>query len=648
MAWHYLRHNRRTAVPHNLAFVDCETWPIPGDRKLFFKSHTLRLGVATGLRLEGGEVTRRDECRFTTIDEFWKWLCGRMKQREPLWLFAHNASFDYPICGLLHQIDAGNLVFPVRAVRTDRDGEMLPAEWFDSAIVAIDHWPIIIKGEVPGRGKLVALDTMNFFPMRLKKLGDAVGLEKLVMPDWLSSEQDWWDYCRNDTLIVEQSITRLIGLWESIDGGNVKMTAGGMAMSLYRHKFLKTPILFHDDLVVKEHERRGYFGGQLECFRIGHFVEPMYALDVNSLYPFVMLTNLFPRRLAAWHTPTTCKVDRPLAPLDDVMADVLIDSDFRPYPVKWGAGHQYACGTFRTVLTGPELTEAEQWGDVREYYGWSRYRLANLFQDYMEFVLGLRRDMRAAGDGIGAEFAKLLSVSLGAKFAQWEPDWQPAPEVDALDDWTPWHYWNHVKGTAKQYRSIGYNVFEYVGKIEKENTLPAIAAFMTTYGRHYMASLRKLAGWHNVYYQAVDSLHVNQCGYDNLRSAGMLDETEPGKLKVEATDREAKYHGLHRYSCGERSKKGAVKFDAKLDTDGKWKFETFEKLPRICGRSPDGTVRTFKREILLDDNRYGSRVGQDGWVEPLLLGRGGDAASAIDPAIVVSAAERARAAAVRS
>ena len=77
-----------------------------------------------------------------------------------------------------------------------------------------------------------------------------------------------------------------------------------MAFKAYRYvnaqggTYLRYPITCHVDPVATALERQAYVGGRTEVFRCAVPVAlPCYKLDINSLYPSVMASNLFPTRL---------------------------------------------------------------------------------------------------------------------------------------------------------------------------------------------------------------------------------------------------------------------------------------------------------------------------------------------------------------
>src|SRR5207249_11286578 len=92
---HAIKRNHSSEGPSSFLFFDCETLPRSSPRNPKCIEHKLGLGVAVHLRLERGEVTRRDEEVFRTADQFWRFAESKLSKHRPIYLFAHNALFDW-------------------------------------------------------------------------------------------------------------------------------------------------------------------------------------------------------------------------------------------------------------------------------------------------------------------------------------------------------------------------------------------------------------------------------------------------------------------------------------------------------------------------------------------------------------------------
>lgn len=128
------------------------------------------------------------------------------------------------------------------------------------------------------------IDSFNFFPSSLKKMGEVVGLEKMETDDF-----DNLEYCRRDTEIVlvfmEQFQKKLI---DEV-GVGLSPTIGGISMKAFRTNFLEGSIETWNEPKALE----AYFGGRCELFYKGKIDgygewQGINVADVNSMYPRVM------------------------------------------------------------------------------------------------------------------------------------------------------------------------------------------------------------------------------------------------------------------------------------------------------------------------------------------------------------------------
>jgi hypothetical protein len=198
------------------------------------------------------------------------------------------------------------------------------------------------------------------------------------------------------------------------------------------------------------------------------------------------------------------------------------------------------------------------------------YEMAPACAEYARSIALLRSEAERKGDSAGAEFLKRLGVSLYGKFAQSSAYWVDSTE--RLAD-HPYHCWCEVtsEGELERWRSIGWEVqqehkyhpgerpekgtdaYERWRKLmvsrESGESCPALAAYITSYGRLLLWDAICKAGADNVYYYDTDSLFVNQEGYRNLSSCGLVGSGETGRLSLRATIEVFNVHGVKYYEA---------------------------------------------------------------------------------------------------
>lgn len=620
MAWRKLRHNKSTQIARTLIFVDCETRSIEGTadntglNKLWF-------GVARSGRFinERGRTIfgRNDFCRFDSADEFWHFAESKASARHTTWIYAHNAGFDFVILGLISRVDDGRLKLSKPRKHRNKETKQETV----SGLLMLDDPPTVIGLEDTEGRRYVVCDTLNYWRVSLDSLGKSVGLNKLDYPAPTASDHKWTRYCHRDVEVIETAVTELIQWWREMDLGNWRWTGPGLAMSAFRHRFLKHDIVFHDIMPIRALERAGYFGGQLEAYRLGTIDEPVYQYDVVSLYPAVMRDKPYPIRLLEWDHEQEFDTDLSIPdPLSHV-ATVRLNSPHDTFPVRHDNEVFYCRGQCECTLCGPELAYAMSCGYVKSIGARARYAMGPIFGEYVDFFYELKDRYEREGNQTKRNFVKLLLNSLYGKFGQKGGRWQYNPNRMPLG--TLGIFWEHnpFNKTVQKCLGLGNLVFDWLPGAEIERASPAISAWVTSYARQYMRKLKQTAGHENVYYQSTDSLIVNATGKERLERPGNLIGSSLGQLKLEHAADSAWIGGLHWYRIGAKTVEGSKKKSAETINDLQWSELQFDSLLSVverAGSAPDSADGINIRRVQKSRNcdyRKGT-VQSDGRIIP--------------------------------
>jgi len=124
------------------------------------------------------------------------------------------------------------------------------------------------------------LDSFNIWPMSLKKIGSAVGLEKGVL------DVHSRDYVMRDVQIVRKAMIEAQRFAAAHGVEALPSTLGGLCVRLWQAMGGK------NFRCVDKFARSAYYGGRVELFHIGGRGRIGYT-DINSLYPYCM-TQPFP------------------------------------------------------------------------------------------------------------------------------------------------------------------------------------------------------------------------------------------------------------------------------------------------------------------------------------------------------------------
>lgn len=185
----------------------------------------------------------------------------KKKKYKKKYIFAHNCEFDLmTIYGNIYQKVDSKAIFNGKFITCKKD-------------------------------EVIFCDSYNIYPSSVAKIGEIVGLKKgetdKIYKGLLTKKNvtsDDINYCIRDCEIIYDA---LLEIFENI--GTIKMTIGSLAMYDFRNKFLKTELIF-SDLVDEFFE--SYYGGRTEAFIMG--AVDCDVFDINSLYPHVMNTVIFP------------------------------------------------------------------------------------------------------------------------------------------------------------------------------------------------------------------------------------------------------------------------------------------------------------------------------------------------------------------
>jgi hypothetical protein len=197
-----------------------------------------------------------------------------------------------------------------------------------------------------------------------------------------------------------------------------------------------------------------------------------------------------------------------------------------------------------------------------------------------------------------------------------------------------------IGGGEYEVETYGGSVYRSSGVPEEAyNSFPAIATFVTSYGRVHLWGMMQIAGWGHYYYGDTDSLVVDQEGFDRLDAAGLVG-SDLGQMKVEsvvgeplrgvrerfpkakvyAPELPVYFRGAKVYDFGEEHKHKGIPADAPL-VAGK---RIVTQWPKVKSSLRRGTLGSFANRIVAKTEEVSYDKGlvtESGWVEPWHLSR---------------------------
>lgn len=637
--WARMVPNHRTAVPRNHIVVDTETVPvpIPGERSVCV--HKLMLGCMSAFRWRNGKATSQSAAVFKDYNTFWNHVATRLSASAPLWVWAHNAAFDLGSLQFWRLLECGE--YSLEDTRPPAPSRSRPGQerkrWKGWACT--DDPPTILKLMHRNGCRVNIVDTMNWCPVSLAKIAEWLDMEKPPLPGELGSEEDWVKRCESDVAITQRLVERLLSIVGGSDCGNFKPTVAAQSAALWRHITPPGSVVYHDDAEIKELERDAYYGGRSLLYYQGRVLPvglaglerlagctdelpvlhggPVYALDCTSAYPSAMVSGPYPVCLST--VLRDCPVSRLRSCLGSncVVADVQLSAHSEPYPVRRASGTVWATGRFRASLCGPELARALESGHITHCHRAALYQQGDPFRAFVDKGWAHLAQAKANGDPLGAKLWKLMLNALHGKLAQQSPRWQTLHGQVAPIPWGTYVKTCPETGRPVLYRSLAGVPQMRLDSAEPLLSSPSLSAYVTSYARERMRSLRLTAGVSDTLYEDADCLHVTSVGFERLLQSAEVSEGSLGKLHVERVADTALYLGPHDYRHGQYMVCRGLARGATEEEGGMWRQTEWHKLDALLvAGCPPGPV-CYERLIPRPAHPVRGRVRPDGWVEPL-------------------------------
>jgi len=592
---HRLYPLRSDRTPRRVVFFDTETWiysqPDGSQRHLY------RLGYATYCTLQrDGSLKRQNEVLTYDPLDLCDWIIDYAQPKKPLTAIAHNVWFDFRVSGMLYRLlDRG-----YRLTRFFVRGK--------TQILAFKN----------DERKIRFLSTTNFFPLSVEQLGAEIGLKKRSVDYFRATDRELEKYVRRDVEIIECAFSALCELSHREKLGGVGLTIASTALRCYRRRYLRDSIYIHRHKRAQRLEMDAYFGGRNECFYVGHAPRQTYwKLDVNSMYPYVMYTGLYPTRLVGYAENIDVETLRFWLRRYALIAECEVNLQKPWAPYRMGEHVVYPVGRFVTFLCTRGIRRAIREGSLLQASRVTIYDRGPIFRDYVRELYRLRQKLEHSGRSGYGLCVKLLMNSLYGKFAQYRD--RVVEEWDA-PDYEAYVVEAYNRSDGKWYV---YEVFGGRGRCLELRTGPAInalfaiAAHITEDARLYLADLIDTAGKGNVYYIDTDSLIVTEEGYNALSK--MVAPEALGALKVEGVSTHLVIYACKDYEFGSEKRIKGVRDDAiEIATGVYTQFEFPTARTELRHIMPDHYIVRRVTKHLRREYKKG-HIGPDGWVTPIRL-----------------------------
>lgn len=587
---HFIRRVKGDSQPRQAIAAEAEAEVIPHPTCKGVEIERIRKWWLCRWEDKGGGPEREVEEMGTDGASFWATVERMLKKGVTTWLFAVPASRLLGLVGFWDQLelrriylsgvdcrDTGNnnntgLPFlrssqhNANSVSTVRNGQALPRVRKDANPQAPILQPQMERRRQRSLGYAVLEDPPFIVQCRMRS--KAGSLRIVDLRNYGYSDCDAPKPARDRAWWIRQIAQTMSRTLRHENLGGLQNTASSQAFVAFKKRFLNDSLLVHCNPEALHLERMAYYGGRTEATRIGMVGTRTFLLDFKSFYPALASLLEVPTRLVGvYDRPAVSEVHGTLSKLGAIALCRVTTSE-PAYPLRRKRDIIYPVGEFWTTLAGPELRHALDNGRVTEIERVSYYETGKALAGYAKGIANLRESAEHGNDRSGAEFLKRLGVSLYGKWAQTSAYWIDSTE--RLAD-HPYHTWCEVgsQGQLIRWRAVGWEVQkeqkylpgdrpekgspEYerwcrmVVSRESGESMPAIAAYVTSCGRILLWSAIQHAGPDNVYYYDTDSLFVNATGLENLYRAGLVCGRTIGRLSIRAITDNLHIRGFKHY-----------------------------------------------------------------------------------------------------
>lgn len=406
-----------------------------------------------------------------------------------------------------------------------------------------------LAGKQAGRGSVVITSDMTDLDLR-------VGGRKIKLLDWNNFGVDPAQYVRSLNELTAENVLQIFSDWIKVQtkvGLSASRTsAPQIGWTKLRQSLEGTNIYTSLDPQIRALERRCYYGGRCEPFRLGAVNEKCYLLDIRACYAAICACNCLPTQpLRYWPDGTgdeTCQSED----MRQYAADCIVSTDTPIFPVRHCGRVIYPTGRFFTSLCGYEFNEAYDSGHIEKIIRCVSYFAAPALSNHANWYHKSRDKIAANGlaqmsGALKATFNSSLGflARQGREWCEWSPagvqPWWFGKTLDPDDHGKV--VVAHVLDRESEFLRIGN---------EPKNCAPIVHGAICAAARVALDRLFEIAGRDNVIYCDTDGLIVNQDGYDNLLAQNGVCGPDYGQLSVRAQSRSCTINGQKNYKIGDK------------------------------------------------------------------------------------------------
>lgn len=496
--------------------------------------------------------------------------------------------------------------------------------WNDLLLIWRGSDLITVKYKLPNKkGSVNFIDTFNYVGFSVAKLGEIIGTNKGVQPNYIGkrkseTRKELNDFIAYNKLDCKISCDFMYFLQKGINGigGQLKLTIASSSLDTWRRSFMVGNITKEQYTLnnkdIKTFIHKGYYGGRTEVFKKG-VLKNMKYYDINSLYPSQMLKQL-PNPNSVF-IPKSFKTDNIIKYMG--VTECLVKSNDSEYPILPYKSKEtkkliFPKGVFRGVWNHNELNYAISKGyRIIKIYNQLCYKYTfTPFKNYIISLYNQRLEYKKEFNPMEL-VTKLCMNSLYGKFAQHERTNTKITDLDTLSQKDKVKALLYDEGDIKDNFLVQTNKEEFDGIF----SFPVLSSYISSYAR---IEIHKYIEKYNAVYCDTDSIVTKE----TLPTSSKL-----GDMKLEANLLKCEFIKPKLYYMMEEDGKEVIKMkgvnraninDFNSMKKGKLIKKTkFSKIKEsINRRIKPNTIIKIHKNINMDDDK---RVWVNNSSTPIIL-----------------------------
>lgn len=581
---HWIKLNHQTRMPKRWIAFDTEARSVRnGDEEV----QSWQMGAAIRWR---SDLKSGDHAEAQTFDDakaLWSWVSGYCREGMRTVAFAHNLGYDIRISQAL-------TILPLLGFKLEwcnLDSNVSSMTWRS------DH------------GTLVLADTWTWLPLDLATIAPSVGLRKLQMPPDNAKHARWERYCMRDAEIVYRCVKELNAYITDNALGNWQPTGAGMAYATWRHKFMNTKVLVHDDVEALTAERAAMHTGRAEAWRHGQMLGDTWTeIDMRNAYTTIAAECELPVKLKMRVGAITNVQYQRLRSTYRILAEVAVSTSLPVVPTQVNSRTLWPTGTFRSWLWDTEVNALlDSGGSVKVLQAYL-YTRGPILSEWARWVLSILRRDDSDVSPVVQTWLKHCARALIGRISLRCPTWELFG-ANPLGITGITHQTDVASGKTDRMMHIGDRTFIETERREGRDSLPQVTGWIMAECRARLWRAMSDAGLDELAHVDTDSLIVSAAGYVALRAA--QEASWPDHWQTKGSYRRMIVYGPRNYrGDGVRKVAGVPKRATEL-LPNVFEGERWHGLSRDLESDRSGavTVETSRWEVNVNDPRRLSASG---------------------------------------